>query len=110
LATCADFGHGFVDAARNTEIVPRTLEQTDLAVDFGAHIISTYIGVVPETPNVVWDILRIALNTIGAYAEKKGVVLATETRPESGSELLALLDVKFHDIIYSWQVWKQSMR
>ena len=91
-ATCADFGHGFVDAARNAEIVPRTLAQIDLAVDLGTDIITTHIGTVPEQPNGVWDTLRAALDTIGSYAESKGVVLATETGPESGPVLRALLD------------------
>jgi L-ribulose-5-phosphate 3-epimerase len=91
-ATCADFGHGFVDPVRNEEIVPRTLAQIDLAVDLGTTIITTHIGVVPATPDATWDTLRRALDTIGAYAEEKGVVLATETGPESGPVLRALLD------------------
>ncbi len=53
---------------------------------------TTHIGEVPETPNAVWDTLRTALNTIGSYAEEHGVVLATETGPESGPVLRALLD------------------
>lgn len=92
-ATCADFGHGFVDAEKNREIVPRTFAQIDLAVDLGADVITTHIGVVPERPNAVWDVLRAALDDIGAYAEQKGVVLATETGPESGPVLRALLDM-----------------
>lgn len=91
-ATCADLGHGFVDAARNEELIAKTLEQIDLAVDLGATIITTHIGTVPEQPDAVWDTLRIALDTIGAYAEHRGVVLATETGPESGPVLRALLD------------------
>ena len=55
-------------------------------------MITTHIGEVPETPNAVWDTLRAALNAIGRYAEEHGVVLATETGPESGPVLRALLD------------------
>lgn len=86
-ATCADFGHGFVDPEMNKELVPKTIAQVDMAVDLGTRIITTHIGVVPETPNETWDILRKALNEIGKYAETKGVVFATETGPESGPVL-----------------------
>ena len=63
-ATCADFGHGFVDAGKNRELIPRLYA----------------------------DVLQDALRQIGAYAEQHGVVLATETGPESGPVLRALLD------------------
>ncbi|MHB9024654.1 MAG: sugar phosphate isomerase/epimerase family protein [Armatimonadota bacterium] len=91
-ATCADFGVGFVDPVKNEEMIPRLYAQVDLAVDLGTNIITTHIGVVPETPNEVWETLRNALNRIGAYAEQHGVVLATETGPESGPVLRRLLD------------------
>jgi len=90
-ATCADFGHGFVDPEKNKEMVPRLFKQVDLAVDLGTRIITTHIGVVPRERNAVWETLRTALNQIGAYAEKKGVVLATETGPEPGPVLRDLL-------------------
>ncbi|HEX2949888.1 MAG TPA: sugar phosphate isomerase/epimerase family protein [Armatimonadota bacterium] len=91
-AICADFGLGFVDPAKNEHLIPRMLEQVDLAVDLGTSIITTHIGHVPEERNEVWETIRVALNTIGAYAEKKGIVLATETGPESGPVLRALLE------------------
>ncbi|HOF86983.1 MAG TPA: sugar phosphate isomerase/epimerase family protein [Armatimonadota bacterium] len=91
-ATCADFGHGFVDAERNRALVPMLYQQVELAVDLGADIITTHIGVVPETPDAVWETLRAALNDIGRYAEEHGVRLATETGPESGPVLRALLE------------------
>jgi sugar phosphate isomerase/epimerase len=91
-ATCGDFGHGFVDPVVNESLIPKTFAQIDLAVDLGASIITTHIGVVPAERNAEWQTLRGALNRIGAYAEQKGVVLATETGPESGPVLRALLD------------------
>ena len=91
-ATCADFGHGFVDAGKNRELIPRLYAQVDLAVDLGTNVITTHIGAVPEKPDKVWDVLQDALRQIGAYAEQHGVVLATETGPESGPVLRALLD------------------
>ena len=90
-ATCADFGHGFVDAEKNKELIPLLFQQVDLAVDLGTSIITTHIGVVPETPNAVWEVLTDALDQIGKYAEDHGVALATETGPESGPVLRDLL-------------------
>ena len=91
-ATCADCGHGFLDAARNEQLIRDTFTQIDLAVDLGAKIITTHIGIVPEQPNAQWETLRRALDTVGAYAESRGVALATETGMESGPVLRALLD------------------
>jgi sugar phosphate isomerase/epimerase len=86
-ATCADFGHGFVDAAKTVELLPRMYAQVDLAVDLGTTIITTHVGTIPETPDEVWETLRLALNAMGAYAEARGVTFATETGPESGPAL-----------------------
>jgi L-ribulose-5-phosphate 3-epimerase len=62
-------------------------------VDLGTGIITTHIGRVPEDrADPVWSTLARALNEIGAYAQARGVVLATETGPEPGSTLRALLD------------------
>lgn len=91
-ATCADFGHGFVDAEKNAVLVPMLYKQVDLAVELGTSIITTHIGVVPPTPDATWETLRTALNQIGRYAEEHGIQLATETGPESGPVLRALLD------------------
>jgi len=90
-ATCADFGAGFVDPVKNEEMIPRLFKQVDLAVDLGTQIITTHIGTVPPEPNSVWEIMRVSLNEIGAYAEKRGIMLATETGPESGPVLRNLL-------------------
>ena len=91
-ATCADFGHGFTDADANVALIPRMFSQIDLAVDLGTRLLTTHIGLVPDTPDAVWETLRTALNAIGGYAENRGVVLAAETGPESGPVLRALLE------------------
>ena len=86
-ATCADFGHGFVDRDANALMIPRMFAQVDLAVDLGTKIITTHVGTIPDTPDRTWDIMREALNSIGSYAEEQGIVFATETGPESGPVL-----------------------
>ncbi len=91
-ATCSDFGAGLVDEARNVELIPRLKANIDLAVDLGTQIITTHIGTVPQNrADPVWGVLKRALNDIGAYAEERGVVLATETGPEPGETLAELL-------------------
>ena len=90
-AICADFGHGFVDPQRNVELVPRLHAQVDLACDLGTKIITTHIGTVPLEHNATWDVLRRAMDDIGAYAARRGVSLATETGPERGPVLAELL-------------------
>ena len=93
-ATCSDFGHGLVDEAHNRILLPQIKANIDLAVDLGTPIITTHIGRVPDDrTNPVWGILARALNNIGAYAEKRGVRLATETGPEPGSTLADLLNM-----------------
>ncbi len=91
-ALCADFGLGFVDAERNAKLIPMMRDQIDLACDLGVGIITTHIGTVPSEPNETWAVMADALNQIGAYAEEKGVVFATETGPESGPVLRSFLD------------------
>jgi L-ribulose-5-phosphate 3-epimerase len=91
-ATCSDFGHGLVDESHNRTLLPKIKANIDLAIDLGTRIITTHIGRVPENrADPVWGILVKVLNDIGAYAEQRGVVLATETGPEPGSTLGALL-------------------
>ena len=92
-ATCSDFGHGLVDEEQNRVLIPRIQANIDLALDLGATIITTHIGVVPaDRSDPVWSVLAQALNQVGAYAEERGAVLATETGPEEGATLRALLE------------------
>lgn len=91
-ATCSDFGQGLVDEAKNKDLIPKIKANVDLAIDLGTNIITTHIGHVPEErTNPIWAVLIKALDEVGAYAEQAGAVLATETGPEEGVTLAALL-------------------
>ncbi len=91
-ATCSDFGHGLVDETKNKTLIPKIKANIDMALDLGANIITTHIGHVPaERDDPVWGILIKALDEVGAYADSAGAVLATETGPEEGQTLAALL-------------------
>ncbi|HNT34983.1 MAG TPA: sugar phosphate isomerase/epimerase family protein [bacterium] len=88
-ALCGDLGHGFVDPNKNQELIEKTKKMVDLCLDLSTPILSTHIGVIPEgAQHPVWQVLTEALEEIGAYAENRDCVLATETGPES-TELMA---------------------
>jgi L-ribulose-5-phosphate 3-epimerase len=93
-ALCGDFGGGgFTDASTVAWRIERTREVIDLAVDLGTRVVTTHIGVVPENEAAPeWGTMREALEEVGAYAEEKGRVLATETGPESPALLRQFLD------------------
>ncbi len=93
-ALCGDFGGaGFADAEMISWRIERTREVVDLAVALGTRIVTTHIGVVPEDERAPeWRTMRAALEEIGAYAEERGCVLATETGPESAELLRRFLE------------------
>jgi len=91
-ATCADFGVGLADP-RAGQIVPKLKAAVDQALDLGTNIVTTHIGAIPEDMDPkVCDPMRTVLEEVAGYAEKAGVTFATETGPESGAVLAAMLD------------------
>jgi len=92
-ALVGDFGKGFGNPSSVDETVALTKEVIDLAVDLRVGIVTTHIGVVPESPDhIAWKTMAQALPELGAYACDRGVVLATETGPEPASLLKKFLD------------------
>ena len=90
-ATCADFGVSLTDD-RAEEIVPKLKAAVDQAIDLGTDIVTTHIGEVPEDLDPkVCDPMRRRLEEVAGYAEGNGVTFATETGPEAGAVLAALL-------------------
>jgi sugar phosphate isomerase/epimerase len=85
-ALCGDFGGaGFTRKEGLDERIDRTKQVLDLSRDLGVPIVTTHIGVIPEDLNAPQvALMREAIEEVGAYAEKVGSVLATETGPESG--------------------------
>lgn len=85
-ALCGDLGHGFVDSAKNDDLIHKTLQMLDLCKDLNTPILTTHIGVVPQSKtDPAWKAMTEALETIGEYAEKLQCVLATETGPEDST-------------------------
>ena len=80
-ALCADMGgFGFERAQDNPVRVEKTKRIVDLAVEFGANVITTHIGVIPEDKtDPTYSVMLDALTECGIYAKEKGVYLTVES-------------------------------
>lgn len=92
-ALCGDMGgYGFEIEEDNAERIEKTKAIIDLAVEFGAHVVTTHIGVIPaDKTETKYAVMLKALTACGLYAKEKGVTLAIETGPEKATTLLAFL-------------------
>lgn len=92
-ALCGDMGgYGFEIEKDNHERVKKTKAIIDLAVEFGARVVTTHIGVIPENKRESrYKVMLAALTECGIYAKQRGVTLAIETGPEKAKTLLAFL-------------------
>lgn len=92
-ALCGDMGgYGFEIEKDNAERVGKTKAIIDLAVEFGANVVTTHIGVIPaDKSEPRYRVMLDALTACGLYAKEKGVTLAIETGPEKASVLFAFL-------------------
>ena len=93
-ALCADMGgYGFERAEDNPERIEKTKRIVDLAVEFGASVITTHIGVIPaDKSEPRYSVMLSALTECGLYAKERGVTLAIETGPEKAKTLLAFIE------------------
>ena len=92
-ALCGDLGgHGFQIPADNAWKIEKTKRIIDLAVEFGAKVVTTHIGVIPaDKADPQYRVLLDAMTECGAYAASKGVTMAIETGPETAPVLLAFV-------------------
>ncbi len=92
-ALCADMGgHGFEIKEDNAERIEKTKRIIDLANEFGASVITTHIGVIPEDKsNPRYKVMLDAITECGLYAKSKDITMAIETGPETAKTLLAFL-------------------
>ncbi len=93
-ALCGDLGgHGFERADDNVAKIERSKRIVDLAVDLGAAVVTTHIGVVPANrAHPRYAIMQAACRELGDYARKAGVTFAIETGPETAAVLKTFLD------------------
>lgn len=88
-ALCGDLGgHGFELEDENPARIEKTNRIVDLACEFGATVVTTHIGVIPEDDTCdKYRVMLEALQACGKYAAQKGVTLAIETGPETAPVL-----------------------
>lgn len=88
-ALCGDMGgHGFEKAEECPERIEKTKRIIDLAREFGAGVVTTHIGVIPEDKREEqYGVMLSALVECGRYAKSQGVTLAIETGPETAATL-----------------------
>ncbi len=93
-ALCGDMGgYGFEIEKDNPERIEKTKRIVDLAVEFGAKVVTTHIGVIPsDKTNPRYAVMLDALTKCGLYAKEKGVTLAIETGPETAKTLLSFVE------------------
>lgn len=92
-ALCGDMGgYGFERSEDNPARIEATKRIIDLAVEFGAPVVTTHIGVIPaDKSEPRYQVMLSALTECGLYAKAHGVTLAIETGPEMAATLLAFL-------------------
>ena len=90
-ALCVDIG-GFSTTDDLSERIERTKRGMDFALEMGCNIVTSHIGLVPESKNELWHALHNNLSKICEYGNSIGVTFAIETGPEKASCLKKLLD------------------
>ncbi len=93
-ALCGDFGgHGFERADDNVWKVEKSKRIVDLALELGANVVTTHIGVVSGNENDdSYKNQLEACNQLAEYAAGVGAYFAVETGPEKAVTLKAFLD------------------
>ena len=92
-AVCADFGHGFGDAAANPKLVEDSKKIVDLTVELDCSVVTTHIGVVPQQrSHPRYGVMLEACAELARYGAAQGATFAIETGPEPAAILRAFLD------------------
>ncbi|MBO5036796.1 MAG: sugar phosphate isomerase/epimerase [Clostridia bacterium] len=92
-ALCGDLGgHGFERTEENKDKIERSKRIVDLALELGSKVVTTHIGVVPDTKNDTYNIMQQACNELAEYADSVGASFAVETGPEKATMLKEFLD------------------
>ena len=92
-AICADVGgHDFQITGKNMERAELTCRIVDLAVKLESRVITSHVGVIPDTPDdPVYPNMVAAVRRIADYAAERGVTMAIETGPETAETLLQFI-------------------
>lgn len=93
-ALCGDMGgYGFEIEKDNADRITKTKAIIDLAAACGTHVVTTHIGVIPDSENEArFGVMLKALDELGSYAKKQDVTMAIETGPEKPETLLKFIE------------------
>ena len=92
-ALCGDLGHGFYDPEKNPALIEKSKRILDLAKELETNVVTTHIGVVPESKDHPrFHILQDACGELAAYADSLNAHFAIETGPERSDTLKMFLD------------------
>ncbi len=93
-ALCGDLGgFGFRLPEENPVRIEKTKRIIDLAEEFGSHVVTTHIGVIPsDKNNPTYGVMLAALTECGRYGQQHGVTLAIETGPEKATVLNGFIE------------------
>ena len=93
-AFCGDMGHRmFYFPEEMQDVLDNQKRLCDLAYDFGVHVITSHIGVVPEDKNnKYYGVMYKVYKDLAEYAANAKVRFAIETGPEKSLRLKSFLD------------------
>lgn len=92
-ALCGDLGHGFGDKELNSSLIEKSKRILDLSKELECDIVTTHIGVVPESPeHERYKIMQAACAELAEYADSVDAHFAIETGPETSATLKKFLD------------------
>lgn len=92
-ALCGDLGMGFGNAEKNPALIEKSKRILNLALDLETNIVTTHIGVVPESPtHERYKVMQEACFALAEYADSIGAHFAVETGPEKAETLKGFLD------------------
>ncbi len=92
-ALCGDLGgHGFQIREENKDKIEKSKRIVNLALELGAKVVTTHIGVIPDEKNDTYRIMQEACNELAEYADSVGASFAVETGPEKAETLKEFLD------------------
>ncbi len=92
-ALCGDLGHGFGDADANPALIEKSLRIMELGKDLETDVITTHIGVVPESPDHPrYAVMQDACGRLARSADAMASHFAIETGPERAATLKGFLD------------------
>ena len=91
-AICGDFGCGMY-YTKDRALIDTEKRLLEMALELGTNIVTTHIGVVPETKECVqYESMHDVCYELAEYAKKLGGHFAVETGPEKSELLKSFLD------------------